>query len=331
MPRTALRATDAYVLALDGGQTATKAAVAHVDGRIVARAGVAPWDGMNSEAGRRRCRRALMEALERLLPAIPGRARCAAACLGVTSGNVGVAHVEAWLRQRVEPERLVIVPDTVTNLRGADPSGAPGVVVIAGGGSIAWGHDGRGHAASAGGHGYLLDDEGSGYEIGRQAIIAALKSSHGRRPPTVLAEAVLRHFGAPDVTAVRHLMYAGDFERSRVAGLAPAVAAAADSGDGAARSIVIAAARGLAEMAAAVIRRLGLVGAPVYPTGGVFRAGPILLEPFAAALAELAPDARVVAPVLSPLGGALVIALEQAGTLTSDALAAVASGLGSDA
>ena len=46
----------------------------------------------------------------------------------------------------------------------------PGVVIIAGTGSIAYGHNGQGQAARAGGWGYVLGDEGSGYWIGRHAL-----------------------------------------------------------------------------------------------------------------------------------------------------------------
>ncbi|MDB4897107.1 MAG: ATPase BadF/BadG/BcrA/BcrD type, partial [Firmicutes bacterium] len=82
--------------------------------------------------------------------------------------------------------------------------------------------------------------------------------------------------------------------------------------------------RNLADMAVAVLRQLALTEAPVYPTGGVFRVGDLILQPFSEALARLAPQAFVAQPALPPLGGALVMALELAGALSAEATANVA-------
>lgn len=317
-----------YVLGIDGGQTATKAALATLDGDVLAQAVVGPWDAMSNEPGRQLCRRSLDEAMGALLPAVGPDSSCAAACLGLTSGEVGVDAITAWLGERVQTERVQVLSDMVTNLRGADPEGGPGIVVIAGGGSVAWGRGPDGQTALAGAHGYLLDDEGSGYELGRQGLIAALQASHGRRPPTALIAAICAHFGAASMQTVRDLVYSGGVGRPELAALAPLVCAAARAGDGAALAVVGRGARSLAEMAAAVVARLPFPAAPVYPTGGVFAAGEVILAPFSDRLHELAPLARVTAPVLAPLGGALTIALEAAGALSPGPVQRLRSTLG---
>ncbi|MFZ5816496.1 MAG: BadF/BadG/BcrA/BcrD ATPase family protein [Bacillota bacterium] len=314
-----------YVLGVDGGQTATKAALADLTGRVVARVTAGAWDSMGTEAGRERCRAAITGVLDSLLPAIPPGGRLVSACLGLTGGRTRVEFLEGWLRERVQPEHLQVVGDIVTNLRGADPSGGPGVVVIAGGGSAAWGHDGQGRSVLAGGHGYLLDDEGSGYELGRQAMIAVLKAHQGRRPPTALTPVLLQHFGASDPWEMRMTLYNGRAGRPEVAALVPLIAETARAGDPTALAILEQGARGLAEIAASVVRQLGLIDPPVFPTGGVFRVGDLLLKPFTAALAEMAPGARVEQPALPPLAGALVMALEIAGALTPEAVANLAA------
>jgi glucosamine kinase len=315
-----------FVFGLDGGQTTTKAAVCDLQGRVLAHTTGSGWDHMINPAGRRRCRAAFREVVGRLLPAIQGW-DCRAVCLGVTSGVYGDVLLRRWARQVLGTTNVVVVPDVVTNFRGADPTGNPGVVVIAGGGSNSWGRSADGRQAKAGGHGYLLDDEGSGYELGRQAIIAALKAAHGRRPPTALTEVVLRHFQAEDITQVRNMVYTGKIGRGDIAALVPALAEVAAAGDEAAIAILADGARSLAEMAGAVIRRLDLPDAPVYPTGGVFRVGSLILTLFAAALAAAHPTAVVRQPRLPPLGGALVLALEGAGALTVDAVERLHDGL----
>lgn len=316
-----------FVLAIDGGQTSTKGALADRTGRIVARVTAGAWDVMANEGGRERCRAALSDVLYALLPGIPEGGRLVSACLGLTGGRTGAALVEAWFRERAQPGHFTVVGDTVTNLKGADPSGAAGVVVIVGGGSVAWGHDGRGREALAGAHGYLLDDEGSGYELGRQAIIAVLKAHHGRRPGTLLTDAVLRSLGLREPWELRMSVYNGRAGLPEVAGLVPAIAEAARLGDAAALTILTDGARDLADMAAAVLRQLALKDGPVYPTGGVFRVGDLILQPFSDRLRQLAPGARVVQPALPPLGGALVMALEMAGALSAEAVLRLAASM----
>jgi hypothetical protein len=80
-------------------------------------------------------------------------------------------------------------------------------------------------------------------------------------------------------------------------------------------------------MVAAVIRRLELRDARVYPTGGVFQAG-IVRRSFETVLADLAPGARAVDPLLPPLGGALAIALEEIGVLDEPRVEALAESIG---
>ncbi len=281
---------------------------------------------MTLAAGRRHCRAALEGVWHDLRPAVSGRT-CRAACLGVTSGNAGAGVVARWARQLTGAAHVMVVPDLVTNLRGADPSGRPGVVVVAGGGSAAWGRTADGRTALAGGHGYLLDDEGSGYELGRRAIIAAIKAVDGRRPTTTLLDVVLAHFGATDIRAVRTMVYTGRAGRQEIAALTPAIVRTARAGDPTAKQILRDGAVALADMAAAVISRLRFPDAPVYPTGGVFGAGALVRQPFRAALRRRCPRAVVRRPRLSPLGGALILGLDAAGAQTSRLTAQIARGL----
>ncbi len=317
-----------FVLGVDGGQTATKAAICDPRGRVLARVTAPGWDHMISPEGRRHCRAALSDVWQRLRPAAAGRT-CRAACLGLTSGQAGSDIVARWTRALTQAADVIVVPDLVASLRGADPSGGPGVVVIAGGGSAAWGRTAAGRTALAGGHGYLLDDEGSGYELGRRAIITALKAAHGRRPRTALLDVVLRHFGAADVGSVRSMIYAGQAGRREIAALVPGIVGAARAGDRAATQILTDGAEALVEMAGAVIARLRLPEGPVYPVGGVFQAGKPIMAPFRAALRRRHPHARVRRPQLSPLGGALVLGLEAAGSWAPGAAVRLRHGLAS--
>ena len=83
---------------------------------------------------------------------------------------------------------VLVVNDALVALEAGAPD-EPGVVVIAGTGSIAYGRNERNQAARAGGWGYMLGDEGSGYWIGRAALRAVLREADRRGPATQLTGA----------------------------------------------------------------------------------------------------------------------------------------------
>ena len=172
---------------------------------------------------------------------------------------------------------------------------APGIAVFAGTGSGALGCDGA-RWARAGGHGFLLGDEGSAYWIGRAAANAALRWEDGMGGSAALRDAVVAASGR-DLARLIDDVHSHPAERGRLALLAPVVTALAGE-DEAARRIALEAAGHLAELAAAVGRRLGPL--PVSGTGGVLRA-PVIWDRFA----ELTGAVRPLAP---PEVGAALLA-----------------------
>jgi N-acetylglucosamine kinase-like BadF-type ATPase len=215
-------------------------------------------------------------------------------------------------------ERLRLEPDLKIAWAGATAL-RPGVVVVAGTGSVAYGEDSNGSSARAGGWGPLAGDEGSAPWIGAAALRAIGRALDGRGAETVLTAALTE---APDpvsdplrVEQSLRAVYRDGWGRAEVAALAPEVAAAAEAGDRVAQEIMAQAAGTLAELALAVIVTLGRQGTPtpVSLTGGVAAAGAPLLDPFRRWLALAAPTAVVTAPRLSPLEGAALLALQHFG------------------
>lgn len=144
-----------------------------------------------------------------------------------------------------------------------------GVCVIAGTGSIALGCDRRGTAARAGGWGHLLGDEGSGYDLSRQALRAVACAADGRGPATALTAAVLRAWRLDTPAALVDRLYP-TAEPASVATLAAVVCATAAAGDAVARRIVAAGATALAGAVLAVAARLAWPGpVPLALAGGV--------------------------------------------------------------
>src|SRR5439155_26556427 len=133
--------------------------------------------------------------------------------------------------------RTLVVNDALVALVAGAGAGA-GVVIVAGTGSIAYGHDGSGHAARAGGWGYLLGDEGSGFWIGRRALAAVVRQADGRGPVTQLTGLILDRMGITRPGDLIHETYYRDLKRQAIAALAPLVQQAHAAGDAVADHIL---------------------------------------------------------------------------------------------
>ena len=211
--------------------------------------------------------------------------------------------------------RLVIVNDALIALEAGAP-GAAGSVLIAGTGSIAYGRDSQGRAARAGGWGYVLGDEGSGYWLGRQALRSVVRAADGRGASTSLTAPVLAHYGLSSPRELVRQMSGHGAKPSEVARLAPLVAAAADDGDPVAEHLVAVAAAELASAAESVVRRLDLWTSPMLMTGGVLIGFERLRALVAREIHARMPDVEPTVLQADPAIGAIRLARQAvAGTL----------------
>jgi len=110
----------------------------------------------------------------------------------------------------------MVTSDAFIALSGAT-AGGPGLVAIAGTGSIAFGRNAAGRTARAGGWGYLFGDEGGAFSIVRQALRAALRHEEGWGAPTELRPALLEATGAASANDLLHRLYTAEFTRQRIA------------------------------------------------------------------------------------------------------------------
>jgi glucosamine kinase len=249
---------DAVRIGVDAGGTGTRAVVVRGD-EVVDRLSGGPLNVLLHA-----------DALDRLAALISSS--------GATEAGLGLAGVRTALEaDRIATELesrtgavIAVGDDAESALLGAF-AGTPGIVVIAGTGSAAYGRGADGRTCRVGGHGYLLGDEGGGYWIGNQAVRRALASSDGTGPASRGLEALVRkHFGIDEVAAVEAVVYAAPTDRAALAGLVPALAR---SEDPAAAEIFHEAAASLASLVTAVRDRLGPL--PVAMTGGVWNVAAI--------------------------------------------------------
>jgi N-acetylglucosamine kinase-like BadF-type ATPase len=297
-------------LGVDGGQSSTTALVGDETGRVVGVGRAGPCNHVEESGGREKFRAAIGGCVhDALREAGAPSARFHAACSGFSGGP---ADKDALAREIVPAEKHLITHDAEIALVGAT-SGEPGVIAIAGTGSIVFGRNGEGRTARAGGWGYLFGDEAGGFDLVRQALRASLRHEEGWGPKTALREALLEATGARDANDLVHRFYTDEYPRARVASFAHLVDDAARSGDAVARDILSGAAQTLATLAAAVRRQLFQEGEAVRVSysGGVFRSG-FLLERYRM-LVELEDGALVAPPVYSPAVGALIEAYGLAG------------------
>ena len=196
----------ALLLAVDGGQTSTLALVATRSGEIIGVGQAGPANHIHEPGGYERQRLALETAVQTALNAV-GQPLSAVshACVGLSGARDVSVTIARSLMPHVEVQ---VEKDMVTALAGASDA-RPGIIVIGGTGSVAYGQNAAGETALAGGWGYLMGDEGSGYDIGLQALRAACQAQDGRGPATTLQQLILAHFDMPDLHEVHRHIYSG--------------------------------------------------------------------------------------------------------------------------
>jgi N-acetylglucosamine kinase-like BadF-type ATPase len=196
----------------------------------------------------------------------------------------------------------------------AATQGAPGLVVIAGTGSICCGVNARGKHACAGGWGPLAGDEGGGSWIARRGLRAIAYASDGRGPATSLSAAACKYFRVSNPIDLSTAIYAPSITNEYLAGFGKFVIQAAKAKDRVARQVLVEAGKELGVAAAAVIRNLKLEREtfPVGYVGGVFGAsGELVLSHLREALLEVAPRAFLTPPKFSPAVAAARMAHER--------------------
>jgi N-acetylglucosamine kinase-like BadF-type ATPase len=207
---------------------------------------------------------------------------------------------------------LMVSTDAEIALAGATDC-QPGVVIISGTGSIAYGLNTSGQRARSGGWGPTMSDEGSGYDIGRHALSAVMASYDGRLPETVLTQRVCEYFQLDSPTELPKIVYGDQREAIRLAPLSRVVEDAAKEGDVVAQQILSGAAEELAKAVVAVIKRLKLQDEPfmVCYVGSVFKAGELILTPMRKLITKVAPRAELRPPLFPPAVGAVKLALKR--------------------
>ena len=231
---------------------------------------------------------------------------------GVDYDGTGAAEMEGLLR-RLGFARTVINGDMVIAHAGAI-SGRPGVLALAGTGSVILGIGPAGERVKVGGWGPVYGDEGSAYQIARMALIAAARAYDGRGPQTALLDAIIRTLSLHDFRDTLVRIYVEKMEARGIAQLCRVAYETTESGDQVARNIFLQAAQDLAEGVAAAIRKLNLAGERLVSyQGSIFGACTIVRERFSEILQQDFPGISIRPPRFAPVIGAYLLGCKALG------------------
>jgi N-acetylglucosamine kinase-like BadF-type ATPase len=238
----------------------------------------------------------------------------------LVAAHIGLAGArENELRARIREAltgmgigQIAVVSDADIALYGAT-EGKPGLIIIAGTGSICCGINARGRRICAGGWGPVAGDEGGGAWIARRALRAIAHAADGRGGLTSLTSAAVGYFHVSNADDLSTAIYAPSITNERLAGFGKFVIEAAKAKDRIAREILAEAGRELGSAAAAVIRNLKLERETfqVAYTGGVFvAAGELVLATMREEIKTIAPRAYLAPPRFPPAVAAARMARE---------------------
>jgi glucosamine kinase len=301
------------VVGVDGGGTKTEAVIMDANLRIIGEGLAGPSNPLR--VGIAAAAAAIREAID---------SACAAAKLrrgDLVAAQIGLAgarrrELRERLRETLTPlgiGEIEVVTDANIALYGAT-DGAPGLVVIAGTGSICCGMNLRRKQFCAGGWGPIAGDEGGGAWLARRALRSVAYASDGRGPQTMLTELAAAYFHVTDPDDLTTAIYAPTITNERLAGFGRDVVAAAKENDPVALQIVATGGTELGMAAVAVIRHLQMERErfQVAYVGGVFRAaGDLMLDSLRAEVKKVAPRAYFEPPHFAPAVAAARMARER--------------------
>ena len=296
------------LIGFDGGGTKTHCVILDAGGKIIGEGRGGPSNPLRCgfDAAFRSLSEAAAEALKTAGLRTESITGVCAGLAGTGRRNV-VRRVLVFLSREFSRAVVQVATDYEIALEAAAGQG-PGVVLIAGTGSAAYGRNAEGETARAGGYGPWVGDEGSAFEIGRLAVAAVARTKDQAGPITLLTEMIPAALHCPDWDDLTQRIMKNPDEIFPA--LFSVVAEAADAEDSAAKEILFTSAIGLGHLAMIVVRRLGMKDQefPLVKCGGVFGRSQMLDALLDSVVASGALRAKVSRLKISPAIGAARIA-----------------------
>ncbi len=298
-----------YVIGMDGGGTKTKVCVMNLQGQEVDTlfGGSMNINSLGQEG--------VLKNMAVMFDELKSRGADWNLLKGICIGAAGVSNplTRETLMASVKAAGIRVQPiifgDHQAALYGAHGQGK-GMILIAGTGSICYGMDGEGSEARTGGWGHLIDDEGSGYALGRDVLSAVVQAEDGRIPPTCMRKAVYKQLEIETVQELIKYVYAPTTGKKEIAALAPNVMVGLEAGEAAAFAIMDKAAEKLTAMVVPVAEKLRMEDGELAFCGSVITKNDVLIEKLKNKIGEKFPDLKCIQPRQDAAYGAALRSLE---------------------
>lgn len=300
-----------YLIGIDGGGTKTQGVITDCDGKILAETiyGSANFQMLGVEP----VSKLLVELLYELVDKVGGDiADVEIAVLGLTgagrekdrerilNGIIDFAKIK-----NLSLPKIIIETDARIALEGA-LMGKPGIILIAGTGSVMFAKDIEGKIHRVGGWGRFIGDEGGAFVIGREALRAVAKYVDGRGRETILKDLIFEEFNLTDLMQIVSKIYSGEFDLGKVA---PIVMKAVELGDDVAKEILDIACVELLEHIKAMLKRANFgETVNVALLGGVLQNENYVSRKLKEMIKSELPNVNLIEPMASPAYGAIIYA-----------------------
>lgn len=295
-----------YVIGMDGGGTKTKVFIADRNQNILEEiiGGATNYNGTDKER--------IDKNMQDIFQTLEERGYKKANCRGICIGTAGISNpiVTEYLNDNIKRFGYTcpvsIVGDHETALVGALLQ-AEGMILIAGTGSICYGKDEYGKTYRTGGFGYLIDDEGSGYAIGRDILSAVVKAYDKREVDTVLRELVYEFLHITSIEELIRYVYNPNHSKKDIAKLSILIDRAYHLKDRAALSIMDKCVTGLVELTKPILNYMK-VDCTIAVAGSVLLNNHEILDRFIARMKVKYPKVSIIKPKRDAAYGAIILA-----------------------
>ncbi|MGN0542068.1 MAG: N-acetylglucosamine kinase [Acutalibacteraceae bacterium] len=262
-----------YFLGVDGGGSKTTAVVFSNDGEFIGRA---VGESINYySVGFENARRAMKEIMEKL----PQKSfDCAVIGMSALNDRASPEETERFCSGIIDSKKTIMDSDLYVALEAVGEKGEC-AVIISGTGSVAALRKNNGKIKHAGGWGYILGDEGSGYSIGLRGIKNAIRAYEEIADETTLIRECKEHFKTDNLYDLIDLYYTQKVTRKKTAAFAARVCECAENGDKAALKIIETEADLLCETAVSLLKS-AKKEIPIGLWGGVFQHSAVFRDYF---------------------------------------------------
>ena len=297
-----------YYCGWDGGGSTTKTLALDGQGNKIAEAVFGPLNP--NGASLETVKQTITDAVQ-WMQSLPGGL---SGCQGLAAGMAGVSNrqaaqtVEDAVRSSGYEGPFRLLGDHEIALAGAIQG--HGAILIAGTGAVCFGRDMAGNLFRTGGYGYLIDDGGSGYALGRDILAAVVRAFDGRGPATCLTDLVYQQLPVQDISQLITWLYAPETGKKEIGSLAPLLLKAMEQDDEAALKIAHKAVDDLAELVIASWRKTGMADGELAFFGSIFQYYDCIREGLIQRLNEALPGVNIIEAHHPAAHGAAMLAMQ---------------------